>query len=303
MLDICLLGTGGMMPLPYRWLTSMMMRYNGSSILVDCGEGTQIAMKKKGWSPNPIDVICFTHFHADHISGLPGMLLNMGNSDRTEPLLLVGPKGLSRVVSSLRVIAPELPFELKFLELEESVETHEICGLRMTAFKVNHSMTCYGYTFELDRAGRFDKDSAEKLGIPVKLWSILQKGESVTDDRGNTFTPEMVMGEARKGLKVTYCTDTRPAEVIKEKAFGSDLLILEGMYGEEEDEPKAKQKKHMMMQEAAQLAKEAEAQKLWLTHYSPAMNYPANYSDMVKSIFPESHICKDGKSITLKFKD
>ena len=280
----------------------MMMRYNGSSILVDCGEGTQIAMRKKGWSPNPIDVICFTHFHADHISGLPGMLLNMGNADRTEPLLLIGPKGLARVVSSLRVIAPELPFELRFLELNDSIETHEICGLRMTAFKVNHSMTCYGYTFELDRAGRFDKESAEKLGIPIKLWNRLQKGETVTEN-GKTYTPDMVMGEARKGLKVTYCTDTRPTEVIAEQSKGSDLLILEGMYGEEEDEPKARQKKHMMMQEAAQIAKQAGAGVLWLTHYSPAMNYPANYSDMVKSIFPEANICKDGKSITLKFTD
>lgn len=106
MLDICLLGTGGMMPLPYRWLTSLMARYNGKSILIDCGEGTQIAMKEKGWSPKPIDIICFTHYHADHISGLPGMLLTMGNAERTEPLLLIGPKGLTRVVNSLRVIAP-----------------------------------------------------------------------------------------------------------------------------------------------------------------------------------------------------
>src|SRR5574344_690503 len=110
MLEICLLGTGGMMPLPYRYLTSMMARYNGKSILVDCGEGTQIAMKAKGWSPTPIDVICFTHYHADHISGLPGLLLTMGNADRTDPLLMIGPKGLEKVVSSLRVIAPELPF-------------------------------------------------------------------------------------------------------------------------------------------------------------------------------------------------
>ena len=100
------------MPLPYRWLTSLMMRYNGKSILIDCGEGTQIAMREKGWSPNPIDIICFTHFHADHISGLPGMLLTMGNAERTEPLLLIGPRGLTKVVASLRVIAPELPFEV-----------------------------------------------------------------------------------------------------------------------------------------------------------------------------------------------
>lgn len=118
MLDVCLLGTGGMMPLPYRWLTSMMARYNGKSILIDCGEGTQIAMKEKGWSPKPIDIICFTHYHADHISGLPGMLLTMGNAERTEPLLMIGPKGLSRVVSSLRVIAPELPFEIRLKSLQ-----------------------------------------------------------------------------------------------------------------------------------------------------------------------------------------
>lgn len=96
MLDVCLLGTGGMMPLPYRWLTSLMMRYNGSSILIDCGEGTQIAIKEKGWSFKPIDVICFTHFHGDHISGLPGLLLTMGNADRKEPLTLIGPRGLEK---------------------------------------------------------------------------------------------------------------------------------------------------------------------------------------------------------------
>ena len=126
MLDICLLGTGGMMPLPYRWLTSMMARCAGSNLLIDCGEGTQIALKEKGWSPKPIDVICFTHYHADHISGLPGLLLTMGNAERTEPLTLIGPKGLERVVNALCMIAPELPFELKFIELTEQEESLQI---------------------------------------------------------------------------------------------------------------------------------------------------------------------------------
>lgn len=111
MLDICLLGTGGMMPLPYRYLTSLMARCEGSNLLIDCGEGTQVAIKKKSWSPKPIDVICFTHYHADHISGLPGLLLTLGNCERHEPIHMIGPKGLERVVSALRVIAPELPFE------------------------------------------------------------------------------------------------------------------------------------------------------------------------------------------------
>ena len=126
MLDICLLGTGGMMPLQYRWLTSLLVRYNGHSVLIDCGEGTQIAMRKKALSPNPIDVICFTHFHADHISGLPGMLLNMGNADRTEPVTIIGPKGIERIVNSLRVIAPELPFSLKFIEITEPEQIFEL---------------------------------------------------------------------------------------------------------------------------------------------------------------------------------
>ncbi len=146
MLDVSLLGTGGMMPLPYRWLTSLMLRYNGKSILIDCGEGTQIAMREKGWSPNPIDVICFTHYHADHISGLPGMLLTMGNAERKEPLLLIGPKGLTRTVNALRTIAPELPFEVRLQEITEEEQEFPFEGFRLKAFKVNHSVLCYGYT-------------------------------------------------------------------------------------------------------------------------------------------------------------
>ena len=160
MVDVTLLGTGGMMPLPYRWLTSLMIRYNGSSLLIDCGEGTQIAMRERGWSANPIDVICFTHYHADHISGLPGLLLDMANSDRTEPVTIIGPKGLERVVGGLRVIAPELPFEVRLREFSGDGEAFEMFGYRLKSFKVNHSVTCYGYTFEVDRAGKFDKDAA-----------------------------------------------------------------------------------------------------------------------------------------------
>ena len=290
------------MPLPYRWLTSLMMRYNGHSILIDCGEGTQIAMKEKGWSPNPIDIICFTHYHADHISGLPGMLLNMGNADRTEPLLLIGPKGLERVVGALRVIAPELPFELKFMEITSPEQTFEFDGFKLKAFKVNHSMVCYGYTIEIERSGRFDKERAESLGIPLKFWNRLQKGEEISED-GVTYTPDMVLGEKRKGLKVTYCTDSRPTDSIKEAAKDTDLLILEGMYGDPEEAEKAVAKKHMTMQEACEIAKQAGSSELWLTHYSPAMNWPENYKDTVRSIFKDAHIAKDGYSKELKFED
>ena len=201
------------MPLPYRWLTSLMARYNGKSILIDCGEGTQIAMKEKGWSPNPIDIICFTHYHADHISGLPGMLLTMGNAERTEPLLLVGPKGLARGVNALRVIAPELPFPIEYLELEEAEKRIEFDGFRIEAFRVNHNVVCYGYNIVIDRIGRFQVEKAQALGLDRRYWNRLQKGETIELD-GKTYTPDMVLGEARKGIKLTYCTDTRPAESI-----------------------------------------------------------------------------------------
>ena len=208
MLDVCLLGTGGMMPLPYRWLTALMTRFNGSSLLIDCGEGTQIAIKEKGWSFKPIDVICFTHYHGDHISGLPGLLLTMGNAERKEPLTLIGPKGLQRVVSALRIIAPELPFEIRYEEITEAEKTFEMNGYRLKAFRVNHNVVCYGYTLEIDRAGKFDVERANLHHIPQKYWRFLQKGETV-EEEGKVYTPDMVLGPARKGIKVTYTTDTR----------------------------------------------------------------------------------------------
>ena len=300
MLDICLLGTGGMMPLPYRWLTSMMARYNGQSILIDCGEGTQVAMKEKGWSPKPIDVICFTHFHADHISGLPGMLLTMGNAERTEPLLLVGPKGLSKVVASLRIIAPELPFVIDCMELTESEQTIVFDGFKIEAFKVNHNVPCYGYSIIVDRIGKFQVDKAISLGIEKKYWSRLQKGETI-ETENMTLVPEMVLGESRRGLRVTYCTDTRPTESIVRHAQDADLFICEGMYGEPDKLAKAKENKHMTFYEAAELARRANARRLWLTHYSPSLNRPDEFLPAVRKIFPLTETCRDGKTIELVF--
>ncbi len=302
MLDICLLGTGGMMPLPYRWLTSMMARYNGTGILIDCGEGTQIAMKEKGWSPKPIDVICFTHFHADHISGLPGMLLTMGNAERTEPLLLVGPKGLSRVVASLRVIAPELPFAIDCLELTEAEQKIQFDGFRIEAFKVNHNVTCYGYSLIIDRIGKFQLEKALELGIEKKYWNRLQKGETI-QLKEMTLVPEMVLGPARKGLKVTYCTDTRPTQGIVKNAMNADLFICEGMYGEPDKKAKAKENRHMTFYEAAELAKRAQVERLWLTHYSPSLNHPEEFLPAVKNIFPAAETCRDGKTLELVFEE
>lgn len=294
MLDVCLLGCGGMMPLPRRWLTALMTRYNGSSLMIDCGEGTQVAIKEKGWSFKPIDVICFTHYHGDHISGLPGLLLTMGNADRTEPLTLVGPRGLERVVSALRVIAPELPFEIKFIEITKPEEVLELNGYRITAFRVNHNVTCYGYTLEILRQGKFSPDSASAHEIPLKFWNPLQKGQTV-EDEGRIYTPDMVLGPPRKGIKLTYTTDTRPTESILRNAKGSDLFICEGMYGEDDKIEKAKGYKHMTFREAATLARDAEVGEMWLTHYSPSLVRPDDYMDTVREIFPKHGREKTGR--------
>ncbi|MCU6762648.1 Ribonuclease Z [uncultured Roseburia sp.] len=302
MLDVCLLGTGGMMPLPYRKLTALMTRFNGSNLLIDCGEGTQVAVKERGWSFHPIDVICFTHYHADHISGLPGLLLTMGNAERTEPLLMIGPKGLERVVTALRVIAPELPFEIQFRELTQKEEILEVKGYRIHAFRVNHNVLCYGYSIEIERAGRFEVERAREQNIEQKYWSRLQKGEIIEAD-GRTLTPDMVLGPQRKGIKVTYCTDTRPTPAIAQNAKGSDLFICEGMYAEKEKEAKARQYKHMTFYEAAKIAAEADVKELWLTHFSPSLVHEENYMGAVHKIFKRAEPGKDGKTVELDFED
>ena len=247
-------------------------------------------------------MICFTHYHGDHISGLPGLLLTMGNADRTEPLTLVGPKGLERVVNALRVIAPELPFEIKFIEITQPEQVIELNGYRITAFKVNHNVLCYGYTLEILRQGKFSAERAKEQEIPLKFWNPLQKGQTLEAD-GVTYTPEMVLGPARKGIKLTYTTDTRPTESILRNAKDSDLFICEGMYGEDDKADKARGYKHMTFREAAVLARDAKVQEMWLTHYSPSLVRPDEFMDKVREIFPNAFPGKDGKSVELNFEE
>lgn len=302
MLDICLLGTGGMMPLPYRWLTALMARCDGSNLLIDCGEGTQVALKEKGWSPKPVDVICFTHYHADHISGLPGLLLTMGNAERTEPVTMIGPRGLERVVTALRIIAPELPFPIRFIELTEAREQLKLGPYVIDAYRVNHNVVCYGYAISIPRKGRFDVERARAQQIPQRFWNRLQKGESIQDGE-RVLTPDMVLGEARRGIKVAYCTDTRPVPVIAQYAKDADLFICEGMYGEDGKEAKAREYKHMTIYEAAALGKEAQPREMWLTHYSPSLTRPEEYMDKARSIFPRLKAARDGWTAELGFEE
>lgn len=301
MLDVCLLGTGGMMPLKNRRLTSLYARYNGSCILIDCGEGTQVAIREAGFSFKPIDILCFTHFHADHISGLPGLLLGMGNEGRTEPVKMIGPKGLKRVVNALRIIAPELPFEIEFIEIDNA-EPIEFDGFSIIPFPVRHRITCFGYAIEIKRKGKFMPDKAKELEIPVRLWKVLQNGENVEVD-GKVIKSGQVMGNERKGLKVVYCTDTRPTDSIWQVARHSDLLVLEGMFYDEEKHQRAKETGHMMFAEAAYMALRAETKELWLTHFSPAVVHPNEGIEIARAEFPNTKIGVDGMIKTLKFDD
>lgn len=303
MIDICLLGTGGMMPLPERWLSSLLIRYNGNMVLIDCGEGTQIPLKLAQWGFKSIDAILLTHYHADHVAGLPGLLLTIGNSGREEPLTIMGPKGLERVIRGITVIAPELPYDLNIIELssQESGDIN-IDGLIIKCIPVDHNISCLSYSVELKRPGRFDAGRAKSQNIPVSFWSRLQNGETINSD-GVLYTPDMVLGEPRKGLKISYCTDTRPVPGIPEFIKGSDVFVCEGMYGDEEFFPKAVQKKHMMIREAAELSRLGDVKELWLTHFSPSMTMPEQFLEAACGIFKNTIVGSGLIKKTLVFED
>ncbi len=303
MLDICLLGTGGTQPLVNRWLTALVVRYSGHALLIDCGEGTQIAAQRAGISLKPVDKILLTHLHADHVSGLPGLLLTMGNMGRTESVSVIGPRGTERLIDAVRVIAPNLPFELRVSELDTEQELMYFLECDIEAFAVQHGVPCYGYSISLPRAGKFDAARARELGIPLPFWSRLQKGESI-EHEGQLYTPELVMGPPRRGLKLTYCTDSRPTPAIAAAARDADLFICEGMYGDDESLPKARENRHMLFSEAARLAADAGGvRELWLTHYSPSLPNPKAYRDVARAIFPNTHTARDGWVKELRFED
>ena len=224
MLDVCLPGTGGTVPRLDRFLSCCYMRYEGVGLLIDCGEGTQLSVKKAGLSLGKIGIILLTHFHADHVSGLPGLLLSMGNEGRTAPVYICGPRGIDSIIKGLLLIAPELPFKIITKTLSD-FDSFTESGFTITAFELRHSCLCLGYDVRISRSGKFDKIKAESNGVPMKFWSTLQKGVSVEG-----YTPDMVLGKSRRGLHVTFASDTRPCDIISTMASGADLLICEGMF-------------------------------------------------------------------------
>lgn len=301
MIDVTLLGTGGMLPKKDRWLASCLISCSGHSVLTDCGEGTQIALKYAQKKTKPIDLICITHFHADHISGLPGFLLSMGNEGRTEAVTIAGPKGIERIVRSLCIIAPQLPFEINFAELDGDEKL--VSGLlEIRPFKLKHSIDCIGYTFELPRSGKFDINKAEENNIPKFLWSKLQK-EGTVSYNNIDYTYDMVSSGKRRGIKISYCTDTRPCPSIVPNVKESDLFICEGLYYDDEKFSRTAEKGHMIFREAASIAREADVKKLWLTHFSPALEKPEDGLEQARMIFPETYCGYDGMNITLSYPD
>ncbi|WBW97006.1 ribonuclease Z [Oceanirhabdus sp. W0125-5] len=301
MIDITLLGCGGSLPTPNRSLTSLFLSHNGKSILIDCGEGTQVSMKIAHTGFKNIDIICLTHVHADHVAGLPGLLLTIGNSGRVDPLLLVAPTQSKDILTGLLKLCMALPFEVRFLECNENrVTQFHHNGIDIQALPVEHSIPTVCYSFNISRKKKFNVNKALSLNIPKTYWSILQSGDNV-EFKGTTYTPDMVLGDDRKGIKICYCTDTRPIPELNNFIYNSDLFICEGMYGDDAELSKAIQNKHMLFSEAAHLSQNSNVKELWLTHFSPSLSDPIIYLDKTQEIFKNTILGEDRLSTTLKF--
>ena len=307
MIDLLLLGCGGGMPMPNRFLSAVLLSYRGRKILIDCGEGTQVSMRMANAGFKTIDVICITHIHGDHIVGLPGLLGTIGNSGRTEPLTIIGPEGIIDTVNKLRVIANWLPYEINVIENPKksfSINNEYIReNINISTLELEHSAPCIGYSFYFLRQPKFDVDKAIQNNVPKTLWNRLQRNEKKIVLDGVKYTSDMVLGEERNGIKISITTDTRPTEEISGFIKNSDYFICEGTYGDDEDLHKAIKNKHMTFSEAANLAKDGKVKNLLLTHFSTAMNEPAMYLNNAKEIFENTIIGFDRYNATLKFED
>ena len=303
MLEFCTLGTGGTLPIPERALSSLYVRVNGQGMLIDCGEGTQVGIRKLGWGFRCLDGMLLTHYHGDHCTGLAGLLLSLAKAGRDEPFHIWGPKGLKHVVEGLCVIVPPLPFPVYLHELPPEGGDAELIGLRIHAFPVDHGgIPCFGYRLTLERTAAFDPEKAKALGVPMQDWKRLQQGESVRVGL-KKIRPEDVTGEKRKGITFIFSTDTRPCETLEKNCEGADLLVLEGMYGSEDKMPQALKNHHMLFAEAAGIAKKAGSGGLLLTHFSTSLEDPEEYLPEARNIFEKTWAAKDGQIVTMRYPD
>ena len=300
MVEMCLLGTGGTLPLKDRALSSLYVRVNGRAMLVDCGEGTQVGIRRLGWGFRCLEGLAMTHFHGDHCTGVAGLLLSLEKAGREDPFDIYGPAGLKRVVEGLCVIVPKLSFAVRLHEFPPEGASFEMIGLGIRAFPVNHGVPCYGFRMELERKGAFDPERARALKVPMEAWKTLQSGESVRVGL-RKVRPEEVLGPARKGITFVFSTDTRPCETLSRYAAGTDLAILEGMYAEEEKYPLAVKNRHMMFREAAEIAKAGGAGRLVLTHFSTSLEAPEEALSAATDVFPDTVIGRDGMILRLSY--
>ncbi|GAC1657042.1 MAG: ribonuclease Z [Ktedonobacteraceae bacterium] len=300
MLDICMLGTCGMMPLPGRWLSCMLLRSGSTLTLFDCGEGTQIPWKSLGWGFRQLGAICFTHMHADHVAGLPGVLFMVAHAGRTQPLDIYGPPGTIYVVEGLRRIAAELPFPVHIHEMRGGEHFDLPGGLHGSCVAATHGVPCLAYRAELKRKPAFQVEQAQALGLPVQLWSRLQRGETL-EYNGQTIAPEQVLGPPRRGISLAFITDTRPSRALSDFVSDVDLLICESMYDDPEDLPLARSNAHMLAEESASIAQAAGAHALLLTHFSPKISDVSGAEKMARRVFEHSRAARDGMVITLDF--
>lgn len=305
-LEVFVLGTGGMMPLPHRFLTSALVRREGDLFLFDCGEGTQVSLKKLNLRWKKINAILISHTHADHITGLPGMLMLSAQVDREEPLYLIGPPRLKEYYEvNRRALEMYINYEVIVQEISNPQIPQVVLqgdGYRIRSFPLNHSRVCVGYTLEEDaRPGQFHPEKARDLGVPVgPLFSVLQRGEAVTLGDGRRVRPEEVLGPPRSGRKFAYVTDTAPLETIAAEVAGADLLLCEGMFTADL-EASAKEKKHLTSLQAGQIARQAQVASMGLFHYSPRNNE----RDLkvllaeTRTVFDKAFLARDGQIIDL----
>lgn len=301
MIDVCLLGTSGQRPTLTRQLASAFVAAESTGILFDCGEGTQLSLQKNEIRAKRIDYICITHYHADHIAGLLGVLLAIQSSGKNTTVTIVGPSGLRKVFTALTSLTGKFKFPIVLDEFTGKSHTCKIPGGYLKAFPVLHSVECYGYTVELIHKPKFIAKRAEALGIPKYLWSTITDGMPILYN-GHSFDSDMFYGSPRIGLKICYCVDSRPTKSIVENANDSDLFICEGMYADDSQIDKAVDNMHMTMYEAAALAKEAGVKELWTTHYSNANVNPVVEQENLRKIFPNTTVAMDGQSKSMIFR-
>lgn len=306
-MEAFILGCGGMMPLPYRHLTSVLLRRDGDLFLFDGGEGTQVSLKRLNLKWKKIDAIFVSHTHADHVTGLPGILMLSSQVDRTEPLYIYGPPKIKEYIETSRsVLDMYINYPIIVKEITAPCVVHSGKDFYIRAFPLDHTKTCVGYTLEeLDRPGEFNPQKARELGVPCgPLWSQLQNGNEVQSTDGSIVKPEQVLGEKRSGRKFSFVTDTLYKPNIAEEVKGSDLLICEGMF-EKALLDQAKEKKHMTAEQAATIARDANVRRMCMIHYSP------RYTDKdlhvlleeAQAIWPQAELSHDRMQIDIPFVD